>query len=145
MVTVKLVGNVIVCDDKGSVGIINPSNMQKITSIPLPNENCYLYSVYKDEATKTLYLTFDNKQILGFDSERYTKKSNMTLEVACMKFSEFHADPQNFVILACDEGKIKIFQPSRNFIAGQFDLEIAIKDEKRQENHDDEDIDNLSP
>lgn len=77
----------IVCDDKGSVGIINPVNMQKIASVPLPNENCYLYSVYKDEASKTLFLAFDNKLMIGFDSERYTKKSSMTLEIACMKFS----------------------------------------------------------
>jgi hypothetical protein len=43
-----------------------------------------------------------------------------------MKFKEFHADPKNYVILACDCGIIKIFQPSRNLLAGNFDLEEEI-------------------
>ena len=106
--------------------------MQKINKIDLPNENCYLYSSYKDEQTKTLYLAFDNKQIIGYDSQRYTKKSNMTLEIPCMKFTEFHADPNNYVILACENGNIKIFQPSRNLLAGNFDLEQHIQEQERQ-------------
>jgi hypothetical protein len=46
MVTIKLIGNVIVCDDKGSVSIIDPKTMQKIGLVTLPSENCYLYSAY---------------------------------------------------------------------------------------------------
>jgi hypothetical protein len=46
MVTIKLIGNVIVCDDKGSVSIIDPKTMQKIGSVTLPSDNCYLYSAY---------------------------------------------------------------------------------------------------
>jgi hypothetical protein len=47
MVTIKLINDVIVCDDKGSVSIINPKTMQKIGIVTLPSENCYLYSAYK--------------------------------------------------------------------------------------------------
>jgi hypothetical protein len=46
MVTIKLIGSVIVCDDKGSVSIIDPKTMQKIGSVALPSDNCYLYSAY---------------------------------------------------------------------------------------------------
>jgi hypothetical protein len=46
MVTIKLIGSVIVCDDKGSVSIIDPKTMQKIGSVTLPSDNCYLYSAY---------------------------------------------------------------------------------------------------
>jgi hypothetical protein len=45
-----------------------------------------------------------------------------------MKFTEFHADPNNYVILACENGNIKIFQPSRNLLAGNFDLEQHIQE-----------------
>jgi hypothetical protein len=42
MVTIKLIGNVIVCDDRDSVGIIDPKTMSKIGSVPLPTENSNL-------------------------------------------------------------------------------------------------------
>jgi hypothetical protein len=74
MVTMKLVGNVIVCDDKSSVSIINPQTMEKIHSIPNPTEGSYLYSAFKSETTNTLYLTYDNKQMIGFNADNYSKK-----------------------------------------------------------------------
>jgi hypothetical protein len=76
MVTMILLDNtVLVCDDKQSVSFINPVNMQKITSIPLPNEGTYLYSAYINKINKTIFMGFDNKKIIGVDSERYANKS----------------------------------------------------------------------
>jgi hypothetical protein len=80
MVTMKLVGNLIVCDDKFSVGIINPQTMEKIYSIPNPTESCYLYSAYKSESTNTLYLAYDNKHMVGFAADNYSKKQFSTSE-----------------------------------------------------------------
>jgi hypothetical protein len=97
--------------------------MQKITSIPLPNEGTYLYSAYINKINKTIFMGFDNKKIIGVDSERYTNKSTMMLDVACLKFTNFHAEPENFAIMACERGIIKIFNPARNMIAATFDLE----------------------
>ena len=136
MVTMKMVGNLIVCDDKNAVSLINPSNMLKVASIALPNQNCYLYSVYFHSLSKTIFLGFDDKKIIGIDSERYTLKSNMTMNEACLKFTPYHADPENFAIMACDRGIIKIFQPARNMISATFDIEQAIIDEQRQQNND---------
>ena len=93
MVTVKLVGNVIVCDDKSAVSLIDPKTMQNIASIQLPSENCYLYSVYKHELSNTIYLAFDSKKMIGIDASRYTNKSMMSLEVSILSFTEYHADP----------------------------------------------------
>ena len=46
MVTMKLARNVIVCDNKDSVGIINPKTMQKIHSIQLPKEDTYVIAIF---------------------------------------------------------------------------------------------------
>ena len=109
MVTIKLIGNVIVCDDKSSVSVIDPKTMQKIGTVTLPNENCYLYSAYYHELTKRIYLAFDNKKMIGIDSNRYNNKSMTSLEVSILSFTEHHADPENYAILACENGIIKIF------------------------------------
>lgn len=78
MVTISLLdNNMLVCDDKKSVSFVNPATMQMIASIQLPNEGCYLYSAYLNKINKTVYLGFDNKKIIGVDSERYTNKSSM--------------------------------------------------------------------
>lgn len=88
MVTINLLEkNLLVCDDKQSVSFINPLNMQKIATIPLPNEGAYLYSAYLNKTNKTVFMGFDNKKIIGVDSERYTNKSTMSLEIACLKFA----------------------------------------------------------
>jgi len=93
MVTIKLIGNVIVCDDKGSVSIINPKTMQKIGLVTLPSENCYLYSAYKHDISNTIFLAFDNKKIMSIDSNTHRMKSSLTLPGAALYFTEFHADP----------------------------------------------------
>lgn len=67
----KLIGDVIVCEDKMGVTILNAATMQKITSVPLPNENTYLYAVYNHEPSNTMMLAFENKQITGIDSHKY--------------------------------------------------------------------------
>ena len=84
MVTVKFVGSFIVCDDKGAVSLVDPKTMQKIKSIELPSDNCYLYSVYKNELSNTIYLAFDNKKMIGIDSTMLSNKSSMTLEVSIL-------------------------------------------------------------
>ena len=62
METMKLLGNIIICDDTaGQVGIIDSETMEKIKQIKLPFENFFLKSSYKDERTKTLLLAFDNR------------------------------------------------------------------------------------
>jgi len=86
MVTINLLDkNLLVCDDKQSVSFINPVTMQKIVTIPLPNEGCYLYSAYLNKTNKTVFMAFDNKKIIGVDSEKYTNKTMMSLEIACLK------------------------------------------------------------
>ena len=35
---------------------------------------------------------------------------------------DYHADPQNYIILACDDGIIEIFYPYKNKIVESFDL-----------------------
>ena len=88
MVTINLLDkNLLVCDDKQSVSFINPQTMQKIATIPLPNEGAYLYSAYLNKTNKTVFMGFDNKKIIGVDSERYTNKSTKSLEIACLKFA----------------------------------------------------------
>ena len=42
MFSVKVIGNILVCDDKDAVSIIDPINMKLIAKIPVPKENCYL-------------------------------------------------------------------------------------------------------
>ena len=138
MVTCKHLGNVIVCDDKASVSLVDPKTMSKIATIPPPTDNCYLYSVYKHELSNTIYLGFDDKKMIGIDSNRYNNKSLMPLDVAILQFTEFHADPANYVILACEYGKIKILQPSRNMIVASFDIELAIKDYQKEQNNNEE-------
>ena len=46
MVTMKLAEDVIICDDKQSVGIINSNTMEKMHSIQLPDEGAYLHSIF---------------------------------------------------------------------------------------------------
>lgn len=87
MVTINLVGNVLICDDKNAVSIINPQTMKVITSVPVPTEGTYLYSAYFHSLSKTIYLGFENKRLIGLDSERYTNKSSMLMDYACLKFT----------------------------------------------------------
>ena len=61
MKTKKVIGNIMLSKDLYSVYIINTVTMKKINQKDLPYENSYLYSAYKDEQTKTLFLTFDTK------------------------------------------------------------------------------------
>jgi hypothetical protein len=61
MVTMKLLGDIIVCDDKHSVSIVSPVTMQMIHSIPNPSENTYIYSAFNHEASKTILMSYDNK------------------------------------------------------------------------------------
>ena len=68
IVTMKLLGNILICDDKGSVSIINPANMEKIHSITNPTDNSYLYAVFKHDASKTILMSYDNKMVIGYDS-----------------------------------------------------------------------------
>lgn len=133
LVTMKLVGGMLVCDDKEQVSVINPSTMQKQASIPLPTQNCYLYSGFYHESTSRILLAYDNKQLAAYDSNWYNKITSINLNAACMKFTEFHGDPANFVILACEDGVIQILQPSTMQIIGQYSLEDKLKDEKREE------------
>jgi hypothetical protein len=87
MVTIKLIGNVIVCDDKASVSIIDPKTMQKIGSVTLPSENSYLYSAYKHDSSNTIFLAFDNKKIISIDSNTHKMKSSLTLPGAALYFT----------------------------------------------------------
>lgn len=93
IVTMKLLGNILVCDDNKSVSILNPKNMQKMHSIPNPTENSYLYAVSKHEASKTILMSYDNKMIIGYDSLTYNRKSSMTIDFPCLWFTELHSDP----------------------------------------------------
>lgn len=49
MVTMKLLDNRIFCDEKSQVAVLDPLTMQKVSSIDLPDEGCYLYSVFNDK------------------------------------------------------------------------------------------------
>jgi hypothetical protein len=69
MVTMKLVGDLIACDDENSsVSLINPALMQKVTSIKSPSSGSYLYSAYYDAGTKNIFLAFDSGKMIGIDS-----------------------------------------------------------------------------
>jgi hypothetical protein len=37
MTTIKLAGDILICDDQKAVGIIDTKSMKKITSVPLPD------------------------------------------------------------------------------------------------------------
>jgi DNA-binding beta-propeller fold protein YncE len=87
MVTIKLIGDVIVCDDKSSVSVIDPKTMQKIGTVTLPNENCYLYSAYYHGLSKRIYLAFDNKKILSIDSSSYKTIGTLTLPGSALYFT----------------------------------------------------------
>jgi hypothetical protein len=63
MVTMKLIGNFIFCDDKSSVSIIDCKNMHKLESVSLTSQENYIYSVYNHHLSDTVFLAFDNKQI----------------------------------------------------------------------------------
>ena len=131
MVTFKLLGDKIVCEDKQKVSFIDPKTMQPIASISTPDEGCYLTAAYRDYATNTILLGFDNKKLIGVDCNQYNVKTVTTLKVQCMKFTEFHGDPKNYVILACEKGTLIIYKPVRNLIIASFDMEQAILDELR--------------
>ena len=132
MVTMKLLGNIIACDDKSqTVSIIDPAVLQKVATIQPPNEGSYLYSAYLDEQSSTIFLAYDSGKMSGIDSKKYTLKSNITLDKACMKFTKFHGDPQ-YVILACESSTLNIFKPSRNHILATFNIEQAIQEERKQ-------------
>jgi hypothetical protein len=48
-----------------------------------------------------------------------------------MSFTAFHSDPATYVIMACEQGTLKIFKPARNLITGSFDIEEAIRQERQ--------------
>jgi hypothetical protein len=60
--------------------------------------------------------------MIGIDSNRYDYKSMLNLDVSILSFTEHHADPEKYVILACENGIIKIFQPSTNNVIDTFDI-----------------------
>jgi hypothetical protein len=62
-------------------------------------------------------MSFDNKKLIGVDAKNYTLKSTSALKTHGMKFTEFHSNPQNFVLIACEN----------NMIMAQFDMEEAVK------------------
>ena len=110
MVTMKLVGNVIACDDASStVSLINPELMQKFASIKPPIKGSFLYSAYKHAQSKTILLAYDSKKMIGIDSENFSQKMSINLEKACMKFTEFHDDSHLYVILACEGATVLVF------------------------------------
>jgi hypothetical protein len=47
--------------------------------------------------------------MIGIDSDGFSKKSMMNLEESILSFTEYHAEPETFVIMACENGIIKIF------------------------------------
>lgn len=106
MLTVKFLGNVLVCDDKDSVSLLDPLTMQILPKIPLPADICYLYSAYKHVLANTIFLSFDNKQLLLIDSKNFKNKQLIKLDMCIYQFTEFHADPNNYMILACEKGTI---------------------------------------
>ncbi len=128
-VTMKLLDDVIVFDDNKFVTIINAPTMQKIAQVPMPNENTYLYAVYNHGPSKTIMLSFENKLILGIDSQKYTAKCRLPIDSCCLTFTEVHSDPENFVIMGCERGVLKIMQPARNLVVSQFDMESAFREE----------------
>ena len=130
MVTMKLLGNIIICDDKNSVSILNAETMQRIAQIPNPNENSYLYAVFKHDGSKTILMSYDNKMLIGYDSQTYNKKLSVSMNCTCQKFTELHSDPQNYLIMGCENGIIKILQPSRNQVIYEFDMDQALRKEE---------------
>jgi len=44
--------------------------------------------------------------MIGFAADNYSKKQFSTSENQIMQIIEFHADPQNFLILTCEKGLI---------------------------------------
>jgi hypothetical protein len=42
MFSIKVIGNILMCDDKDAVSIIDPIKMKMIAKIPVPKEKCYL-------------------------------------------------------------------------------------------------------
>jgi len=65
--------------------------------------------VYRHELSSTIFLAYDNKKMIVIYSNRYNNKSMMNLDVSILSFTEHHADPENYAILACENGIIKIF------------------------------------
>lgn len=74
-------------------------------------------------------MAYNNGQIIGIGIDNYEQKSKITLDLACLKFTQFHADP-NYVILSCKKGTILIFEPRANKIVAQFNLEDETEEEK---------------
>lgn len=95
----------------------------------MPNENTYLYAVYNHGLSKTIMLSFENKLIIGIDSQKYTTKCRLPIDSCCLTFTEMHSDPENFVIMGCEKGVLKIMQPARNLVVSQFDMESALREE----------------
>ena len=77
--------------------------------------------------------------MIGLDSQKYTLKTNTPLDKSCMSFTAFHSDPGTYVIMACEQGTLKIFKPARNLITGSFDIEEAIRQERQQNGVDEDD------
>jgi ribosome recycling factor len=68
MVTFKLLGDKIFCEDKKSVSVVDAQSMQQIASINMPDENTYLTAVYKDQLSNTILMAFDNRKMIGYDA-----------------------------------------------------------------------------
>ena len=49
MVTFKLLGDKILCEDKKQVSVVDAQSMQQIGSINMPDEGTYLTAVYRDQ------------------------------------------------------------------------------------------------
>ena len=143
MVTFKLLGDKIFCEDKKSVSVVDAQTMQQIASINMPDENSYLTAVYKDQLSNTILMAYDNRKMIGVDAQNYMLKLSQTLKTKGMNFTEFHGNPQNFVLLACEKGTIIVYKPQRNLIIALFDMEEAIKQERinNGEELNEEDID----
>ncbi len=110
----------------------------------MPDEGTYLTAVYKDQLTNTILMAYDNKKMIGVDANNYSTKSVQHLKTQGMKFADFHGDPLNYVLLACEKGTILVYKPQRNMIMATFDIEEAVKQERIENgeelNEDDIDV-----
>ena len=127
IVSVKLLGDILICDDVKSVSIIDANTMQKIRSIQLPHQATYLYSICKHEKSQTIFLGYANRTMTGFNAVTSASKSSIQLEQPCMSFTQFHADA-DYLILACEQATILIYNPVRNNVLATFKIEDYIRD-----------------
>lgn len=57
--SVNIIGEVLVCDDKDAVSIIDPNKMKLIAGLQVPKENSYLQSAYFVKDQNIIFLSFD--------------------------------------------------------------------------------------